>query len=140
MKIVKKEDIVGTYEDITVVHCKNCEESIIHISKYVTEYTELNQYGPWICPSCKHEDYYPKSYVAKKFICPDCTKENIQPLEPSLVKIEKAEDSIIKYHVFNNTEVVCMECLTSFYVALLTTEDNQDPNSWERTLYRISNE
>jgi predicted RNA-binding Zn-ribbon protein involved in translation (DUF1610 family) len=139
-KIIKPEDLVGEYEDIVLICCNNCKKETIS----VVQYKEFNSedswqkdfvsHKPWVCSFCNSEEYKPERNKAKRFVCPNCKKENIQVIEPFIIE-QREEIRLIGYNTHN---VVCMFCDAEFGVGVIVESESQlsDCSLWKQKLYK----
>ena len=132
-KIIKKEDVIGSYENIDVVLCGNCNQEV-HLVQRLVSMEELERTKSWHCPECGDEENYTVD-IAVRFKCPDCGKVNIQIKEPS--SVEYKEYARFRCYL-PNTEAICISCNSGFGIAVIADDLDGDPNTWRKALYRTT--
>jgi hypothetical protein len=131
-QIVSKDSIVGSYEDINIIHCQLCGENRIETFSLVKPSLEAPTYIPAkaIC-SCGSNNC--SITLGKKFTCPKCKKENTSIIEPS--KIRHIDGTT--FICYESNSVTCSHCEADFGACLFVDSEEEliNPNSWKRVLY-----
>lgn len=136
-KVIKKEDIVGTYQRVDILSCKSCGREKVVVCKILRAdegwMGSLSNQESWSCPHCEDEEP-PSSNYGKRFVCPDCSKENLLVMEPYKIDHHNGD----RFVCFYSEEVICMHCDSEFGVATIidSVDDLSDPTLWKDILYR----
>lgn len=141
--ILRLDDSVGIYEDISLLICDNCEYKEIALLKIdSSEDNWLKEKSQdyeedWECPNCYRKPLNPSVLLGTKFICPACKKENIVIREPNEIK---QEDDIKHMAFIQNIDdtIICNFCENEFYTTLVIEFENQinKPETWKKLLFK----